>query len=185
MEPPENLILRIHNCGHHFLDEFKWEAYATLRRHFGMDEDRKAIPLLRVFEGVRNSTSWAWKRAGEFPEIQMLEHTSVIADEKRLTEAFHGFFCYLFQKRPGTPLVMEVEEDQSTITIICKVLSDTPHETATARVTQEHNIRRAQWLFVGTGGSMKQEIVPDAIEYIVTLPKTRCADTADNLPMEI
>lgn len=169
---PENLILKIHTCGHHFLDEFKWEAYAKLRQYFGMDNNKKVIPLLRIFESVRNSTAWTWKKgAGVFPEIGMLEHTHVIADEERLTEAFHGFFCYLFQKKPGTPLVMEVKENQNTITFICKVLSDTPHETAATKVTQEHNLRRAQWLIAGAGGSMTQEIVSDAIAYTITMPK--------------
>ena len=40
---PENLVLRFHNCGHHFLDEFKWEAYAKLRAYFGLAEEKKAV----------------------------------------------------------------------------------------------------------------------------------------------
>ena len=36
---PDNILIRKLPTGHKFIDEFKWEAYARLKEHFGMVPD--------------------------------------------------------------------------------------------------------------------------------------------------
>ena len=165
----ENLVLSRHDCGHHFLDEFKWDAYARLRQYFGMDQPRRAVSLTAVVEDARCHHTIG--RGDRIPEVRIPERADVIAEERRLIVAFGTLFIYLSTKRSDNPLVVEVKEDQSTISASYGIRSNIPKEVAATRMPFENYQRRAHQLFVGAGATMKQVVAPNALEYVVTLPK--------------
>ena len=168
---PENLILRIHDCGHHFLDEFRWEAYSKLKLYFGMDE-RKAVSLAHVLKRVREECR-ACRELEAFPDAPILECIRVIANEGRLRLAFCALSVYLVAKSGGNPLVLELKESRSTISATYGIRSDTPKEVAATRMHHENYLRHAHQLFVGAGASMQEKVTPDALEYSVKLSKAR------------
>ena len=165
----ENLVLRILNCGHHFVDEFKWEAYTRLRRYFRMDEGRKAVSLNHVLKTAWGQC-WACGKMA-YPGVQITDRIRVIADEVRLIEAFDALFIALNARKPGALPVIEVKEDQSTIYTIYRVLSQAPQDMVSARVSHENYQRRANQLFIGTGASVRQEVMQDALQYTIALPR--------------
>ena len=175
---PENLVLRIHNCGHHFLDEFKWEAFTRLRQYFGMEEKRVAVPLTQVLTGARQCFAadnltfpLALFDLETFPDVQISNRTRVIADDTRLIDAYRALFNFFIRKASGASLDMVLKEGQNTLSTTFRILSNAPQETADTRVSAENYLRHAQQLFVGTGASLKQKVATDALEYTVTMPK--------------
>lgn len=166
----ENLILSIHDCGHHFLDAFKWKAYAKLRQYFEMDEDRKSVSLTHIVTTARNHH--ALGRGNQIPELTVPEQVNVTAEEKRLITAFGSLFTYLSAKRRNTPLAVEIQEDQNTLSVIYSIQSDNPQNVATTQMHFGNYLRHAYQLFAGAGASLQENISPDALEYIVMLPKT-------------
>ncbi|NKB67462.1 MAG: hypothetical protein GKR89_10405 [Candidatus Latescibacteria bacterium] len=166
----ENLVLRIHQCGHHFLDDFKWEAYSRLKQYFKIDTDKISVPLDRILKAAREQCSWAWANNEQFPEIKLSQRPTIIANEMRLSGAFAALFIYLFAKWPSVPLVLKTQENQSSITIRCILDWPRPQENASAKVPQENFMRRAQQLFVENGAAMIEEAKSDAMQYTITLP---------------
>ena len=110
-------------------------------------------------------------RGEQIPEIHISERTSIIAEEGRLTTAFGCFFLYFATKSRGNPLALKVKEDRSTISITYGIRSDTPQEVVAKRMPFENYLRRAHQLFVGAGATMQEKVVPDALEYTISLPK--------------
>ena len=95
------LDLRIHRCGHHFLDTFKWEAYAKLRKSFGLEAQRETVAITDVLREARQNNWSGINQAPGFPDIGADCEMEVLADRRRLGQAFVILFVHLLSKKPA------------------------------------------------------------------------------------
>lgn len=94
-EAPENLVIRWHNCGHKFVDEFKWEAYRLLKEHFGILSERSPVSLIEALEEAREVTRTGWEeKCVAFAEVHGADRT-VMANRDEIVSALSGLILYL------------------------------------------------------------------------------------------
>jgi dienelactone hydrolase len=165
----QNLVLRIARCGHHFLDEFKWEAYARLKEYFGLQDIKDSVLLEDVLKKAREGCSWVWKRwikEKGFPEITSSSKCYVTANKERLTLAFSLMFAHLCQKRPqGSSLVVNVSSGGKNCHVTCTIVGGDDN----LRVAHDtyYQMRPAEQIFFENSASLKRENTHNEIKYVV------------------
>lgn len=87
---PDNILIRKRDCGHRFVDEFKWEAYKRLKERFGILPAREPASLKSIVEEARSVTTAGWEEnLVAFPEVSGQE-CSVTANREQLVSAIAG-----------------------------------------------------------------------------------------------
>ena len=148
----ENLVLRLLPCGHYFHDDFKREAYARLKLHFGLGRPRERTSLGKMLEDARQNT-WCWDGVeSHFPAIQGDINTTVMADTPTLLRAFTDLFVNLYEKRPqGSALIVAIHDDRDVVHVVCTVANGDDH----ALVGMNDLRRSLQTLFEHSGTLLK------------------------------
>jgi hypothetical protein len=165
---PENLILRILPCGHHFLDQFKWEAYYKLKQYFGMAGVKASLPLKDVLISAQEGSWWYWSEDDKERFLKLPNKYYVLANKETLISAFGALFIFLWGKCPGDSSVsVHVDSDQDNCYVVCTI----PGGNDEAKSAHEHFIRSAEQFFFENSASLKRENTPDGIKYVVTLKK--------------
>jgi hypothetical protein len=165
---PENLILRILPCGHHFLDQFKWEAYYKLKQYFGMAGVKESVSLKEVIMNAQAVAWWYWSEDDKEKFLKLPLECYVLANEETLTRAFIALFYFLRGKCPGNSSVnVHVEKNQENCYVVCTI----PGGSDEAKSAYEYIIRSAEQFFFENSASLKRENTPDGIKYVVTLKK--------------
>jgi len=168
---PENLILRTPPCGHHFLDQFKWEAYYKLKQYFGMAEVKESISLKDVLMSAQERAWRFWMRNDKDGASAIPDECYVIANKEMLTRAFSSLFRFIRGRCPLTSSVnVYVESDQDNLNVVCAIIGvESPVESL--KGSSDHTIRDAEQLFVENSASLRRESTTDQVKYIVALQK--------------
>jgi len=167
---PENLILRILPCGHHFLDQFKWEAYYKLKQYFGIAGIQETLSLKDILISAQNSgwCGWYWSDEDKETFLKLPDKYSVLANKETLVMAFGVLFVFLWGKCPGGSSVnVHVDSDQDNCYVVCTI----PGGNDEAKSAYELAIRSAEQFFFENSASLKRENTPAGIKYVVTLKK--------------
>jgi len=167
---PENLILRILPCGHHFLDQFKWEAYYKLKQYFGMLGVKESLSLKDVLISAQEGpwSWWYWSEGDKEGFLKLPDEHYVLANKETLASAFGSLFVFLWGKCSGNSSVnVHVDSDQDNCYVVCAI----PGGSDEAKSAYEPAIRKAEQFFFENSASLKRENIPDQIKYVVTLLK--------------
>lgn len=166
-----NLIFRRLKYAHYFPDDFKREAYKTLKEHFGMVGPYERVLLRDVLGEARLGVSWVWSAdESQFPEIHGERSCYVSANRKQLTAAFQGLFSRLQVKRPsGAPFIVELCERGGKCEVICAFSCSTPEEHDRSTIGYEGFL--IDQVLYDHGASIERRHTPDKIRYVVTLGK--------------
>jgi dienelactone hydrolase len=165
---PENLILRILPCGHHFLDQFKWEAYYKLKQHFGMAGVRESLLLKNILMSAQAGAWRYWTRDDKDTFLKLSDECYILANEEVLVRAFVALFYFLRGRCPdSSSLNVCVESDQGKCYVVCSILGD-----ENPKGNYDHRLRDAEQFFVQSSGCLRRESIPDQVKYIVALQKT-------------
>lgn len=111
---PDNILIRKLNCGHQFVDEFKWEVYKRLKKHFGILPTREPASLMSIVEEARGATTVWWEdqyNRVTFPEVSGQEY-SVMAEREQLVSAIAGLILYLTDRSIEVTLRAMVTDDR-------------------------------------------------------------------------
>ncbi len=166
---PNNAVLRIAPCHHHFLDEFKWEAYARLKKHFGMTD---AVERLSLADVLRDALA----APGEDDDFDrtysgmlsaQVGSRTVLGNKRTLTWAFGGFLRGVIKHKYGCslPLRMAVTSQQDTHELRFTVKGGS-QQTQGAK---DCDYTVAGQFFADNNATLRQVDAPAALEYVVTL----------------
>ena len=165
---PDNLILRTPNCGHHFLDVFRWEAYMRLKEHFGIPDGKERKSLVQILNSARQSAIWLWgDQPTQFPEVEAASPCYVSANEQDLIGAFYSLLLHLFSKENQPPLKATIEERPTGYRIVFAIPSKTPEQNADARVSHEISDQ----VFFEHAATLARSTGSQEIQYEVTFKK--------------
>ena len=167
----DDLVLRVGRSGHVFVEDFKKEAYARLKRHFGIVPQKSDVSLRSLLEAARQDT-WTWNREERyFPPIEVPGSCRVLVDKEKVQQAFAFLFVHLFLKRDGAApaLRVRVQSIRDAAEIRCAV----PARNDSAPV---YFSEPDEGVFVENGATLHKERKGDAVEYVVNLPITHKVD---------
>jgi dienelactone hydrolase len=165
----ENLVLRMPPCAHHFLDGFKWEAYARLKQHFGIDDDREHLFVEDVLRTALETTTWAWQDFDLFPHICSAGQHRILANMHTLEAAFRALLLTLSHSVGyDSRLEVAVEAEGGAVRVICRV----PRRQEGIQGAMDHYLREAEQLFVENGASLARDPTPGELRWVVSLPES-------------
>jgi len=87
-----NLLLRKLECGHRFVDAFKWEAYKRLKEYFGVLPRRERVSLGAVVQEARRVLADVWESRHDFPEPDIGTDCYVSVNRDQMSSAIAGLF---------------------------------------------------------------------------------------------
>jgi hypothetical protein len=165
---PENLQLHLLEGGHAFLDAFKWQAYARLKRHFGIDAEQEVVLVDAVVRCALDSTLWAWEDVAPLPIIHSDGQECAIANRHTLEGAIRALLLVLSHRmRPGLQLTISI----STGTDEVRVAFSIPGGWQEVRGAMDHYEREAERLIVENDGMLGWEPSSDGRRRVVRLPR--------------
>jgi len=170
---PDNLVLRVQPCEHHFADEFKWEAYARLREYFGLVPPTERVSLKDVLAAaIKNSAGWwhgekpwRWEK-DQTPELTCDPELRVVANRDTLVRAFEAILYPLSEKIPAdSTLTVRAEAEADSVRVVYSV----PAGTDETRAPMDYLTRQAEQLFVENKATLTRHSNAAGLEYVVTL----------------
>ena len=168
----DNLILRTHKCGHHFIDEFKWFAYRRLKEHFGMQPVRKLTDLSHLLRNARQLASWAWNN-DDSRFLPIPEHggkVQVLVDEN-MESALFRIFVHLTEKTPAdSSLSLEIDVNGDSAHVACSI----PAGDDSVKVAHDYDdIRYCQQVFSENHATWAREQSNTGLRYVLGF---KCAE---------
>jgi hypothetical protein len=153
-------------CGHYFLDEFKWEAYARLRRHFCVDSERHRLLVEEVLRIALESTDWAWEDFHRKPIFHSTGPHYVRANPHTLEAAFRALMLTLSHSIGyGSQLELTIGTEDGVVRVAFRALG----APEGIRGAMDHYRREAEQLLVENGASLKRESTAEELRWIVRL----------------
>ena len=154
---PDDLVLSVHPCAHYFADDFKWEAYATLKKYFGIGAKSERF----VVEDVLKTSS-----VSQHVDLSGLAQHNAVGDKEQLTDMFYWLFALLESKIPGKDkLRARIDTDVQRVNVVATI----PVEHAEVESQLEYLTRRIKQALFENDGSLEQETMGDEARYIVSL----------------
>jgi hypothetical protein len=163
----ENLILRIGPCEHHFLDEFKWEAFYRLKRYFGFPfGPRETLLLADIIKDVVDRWDDEDFSEGEKEELlKSCDKHQVIGNRETLVKAFGALFTVIKGKyRNYLPMVMRVKSEQDN----CHITVAVPGGSAEFKGSKDCDIMAAERGFIENNGLLRQKSIAGELRYTIT-----------------
>jgi hypothetical protein len=162
---PGNFLLRMPPHQHHFLDEFKWEAYTRLKEHFGMLPSKQSLHLATILKKCLRQNDDPYVIG--IDELAVNGDTIVYADRNTLINAFQTAIAALASKGASPRIEASVAEHGASASVaICAV--DVSQE---AKGWGDHLFRRAQQLFVESSARSSLVASERGLQCIVTFDK--------------
>jgi len=166
---PDNLLLRVAPCPHHFLDEFKWEAYARLKKHFGMTDTVERLSLAEVLREALGGESEFNRHYAELLP-QKVESQYTMGCRRTLVSAFGELLGVAIESKFELylPLTMDVVSTRTTLELHFTVAGGS-HDS---KGVWPGAYAEAGRLFAESDATLRQGCTPGALEYIVELRNT-------------
>ena len=162
----DNLLLRVPPCPHHFLDEFKWEAYARLKKEFGMTEPLERLSLAEVLgDALAGESDFDRHYAERLP--RMAGSHAVMGCRKTLTSGFFGLLSVVIKSKFELylPLCMSVVPTKTA----CELHFIVEGASHDSKGIWDVGYTLAGQAFAESGALLRQECTPGALEYVVEL----------------
>ena len=123
----ENLLIQRLDCGHRFIDEFKWTAYKRLKEYFDILPQRSMVSLAAMVADARTATSDAWgDQHVVFPEPEVAGECRVMVNGREMTSAIAALYLYLLDRSARPELRVSIKEEVDGVDLRCCVPSDKP-----------------------------------------------------------
>ena len=141
---PDRFVVRRPVCGHHFLNQFKWEAYRRLKDYFGMSPRKRPMELSALLADARKENQRRIGPGQQFPEIQYETRELTVLADNRLRGALCGILGNLIEKTPGAagPAVsVSLQRNHPTILCIARGAEEKtrlPYNDVPEDVSHEH-----------------------------------------------
>jgi hypothetical protein len=162
---PGNFLLRAPRHQHYFLDEFKWEAYARLKEHFGMLPSKQSLQLAAILKKCLRQKDNPYVIG--IDELSVSADTTVYADRNALVNAFQTAITALAGKGASPRIeASTAQQDSSPSVTICAV-----GVSQEAKGWADHLFRRAQQLFVENSARSSVVASERGLQWIVTFDR--------------
>ena len=163
---PDNLLLRVAPCSHHFLDEFKWEAYTRLKKHFGMTDAVERLSLAEVLRDALQGEDDFQKHYTERLPHMVGSH-AVMGCKKTLVMAFRSLLDVVIKHKFELYLPLSVEVIPSDTT--CELRFTVAGGSRDSRGVWDDAYAEAGQLFAESDATLRRGCTSGDLEYIVEL----------------
>ena len=168
-EASENLHIHKIQCGHRFVDEFKWKAYKLLKEHFGLMPEREILSLHTIVEEAKQSIREGWDGHGKLERPKLDQDCFIRANRERVTSALSGLFLYLLGKQFETQVIVETGVDRGRSVLKCLIPCQDPIQTDASEVSEE-TLRGVEQVLADYDATLTHDLTGHEIRYYVSFP---------------
>jgi len=164
--------LSIHklDCGHRFVDAFKWSAYKRLKEYFDILPSRERMRLGPLVKEARRKIGEAWEGYHDFPEPDVSRDGPVLASEEEMISAIAGLFLHLLGKGHRVALHVSTKVTSDRCILECNIPCAAPTQIDESKVTEE-TMRGVEQTLAEHDATLCREHSDNEIRYILSFPK--------------
>ena len=169
---PDSILIRKLATGHKFIDEFKWEAYARLKEHFGMIPDPEPLSLKELAIEARKATEVSWDDLdATFSEIEGPDIPVTTIREQALS-AIGGLFMFMADRSLSGSIHARVGLEGERPFLSC---THTANEdlSSTPTPSDYSSMRGVRKTLVELGATLQYDHSGKRIAYRILLPAAR------------
>jgi len=168
----DSILIRKLATGHKFIDEFKWEAYARLKEHFGMVPDPEPLSLKELVIEARKATEVSWDDLdATFNEIEGPDVPITTLREQALS-AIGGLFMFMADRSLSGSIGARVGLEGEQPFVSC---THTANEdlSPTPTPSDYSSMRGVRKILVELGATLQYEHSGKRITYRILLPAAK------------